>query len=249
MNNQVLDFYSKSSIEDPSHPFYEVIFIDEESGDFSTLKEIAPSLSKGWFELANLDLGAKKELMRKFWQMHFPFFSVDDFFDRVEDLGIFLTKSRPDAFFQPELVYSLEKGGGFFRALPPLTDEKVITLSMELDFILPESYLQFLKVHSQFFSQKGELISPMFLKENMQNFQMENIDTRLFFREREVKAMSLIPFYKYQDINAFQCFITEWPQNGEIGNVYFEEKNGYRLISTQNVHRTFLDWLQSQLMD
>lgn len=248
MNNEVLDFYSRSSIDDPSHPLYEVIFIDEERKDLSALQDIAPALSKGWFELANLDLEEKKELMRKFWQMHFPFFSVDDFFDRVDDLGIFLTKSRPDAFFQPELVYSLEKEGGFFRAFPPLNEEQISRFSIEFDFILPETYMQFLKVHSQFFSKKGELISPLFLMENMRNFQMENTNERLFFKENEIQAISLIPFYKYQE-NGFQCFLTEWTQNGEIGNIFFEEKDGHRLISTQNVHRTFLGWLQSVLMD
>jgi|GEM_PF-3543149 len=248
MNNEVLEFYSKSSIEDPTHPLFEVIFIEQEESDFDNLKEICPDLPKGWFELARLDLEDRKEFIRTFWEQQFPFFSIEYFFNMVEDIGVFLTKQSPDTPFIPEIVYSFEENNGFIRAFPPLTDRQVDKLSLEFDYLLPKSYLQFLKIHRQIIHKKGKLIDPFDLKHMMQQFQRKHANSTLYFHEKEAHLFDLIPFFIQKDPKGYQCFVTEWQGASEILNVFFEEHKESGLSQT-NMFDKFLDWLQSLLID
>lgn len=246
MNNDVLEFFSKSSAEDPKHPFYEVIFIDEEHSFFDDMKKLAPSLSKGWFELCLQDLDIRRDLIKGFWQSNLPFFPADRFFNRVDDIGLFLTKKSPDSLFEPELVYSFENNEGFIRGFPFLTDKQIHYLSIDMDYLLPESYLQFLKIHQGLYSKIGEFIPPLTLLEEMRAFHERFSDYRFIFGEREIHPMNLIPFYKQHSPKGYQCFITEWSLGGEIGNVFFNEDN--KTLSSYHPQRDgafakFTDWL------
>jgi hypothetical protein len=251
MNNDVLEFYSKSSAEDPAHPFYEVMFIEQDKPYFEDVHKLAPNLPKGWVELSAQDLEVRKDLIKSYWQARLPFFSVDTFFNRVDDIGLFLTKKSPDSPFEAELVYSLENNEGFIRGFPFLSDKQIHLLSIEFDYLLPSSYLQFLKIHSSLFSHKGEFCSPLNLLEQMKEFHSFHADERFVFGEREIHPTSLIPFFKQKEPKGMQCFITEWSLAGEIGNVFYSEEE--KILSPYHPLREgsfakFNDWLSSFLI-
>lgn len=251
MNNNVLEFYSKSSSEDINHPFYEVIFIGDEHPSYEEVSKLAPNLPRGWLELSAQDLDVRKDLIKSYWQACLPFFPVDTFFNRVDDIGLFLTKKSPDSVFEAELVYSIENNEGFFRGFPFLTDKEVYELSVKFDYILPEPFLQFMQIHGSLWSNKGELISPFTLLEEMKAFQSEHSQEIFVFGEREVHPMNLIPFFKQKSPKGTQCFITVWSLVGEIGNVFFNEEE--KKLSSYHPHRKgsyarFSDWLFSFLM-
>lgn len=246
MNNDVLEFYSKSSAEDPNHPFYEVIFIDEEHAFFNEMKKLAPNLPKGWFELCLQELDIRRDLIKGFWQANLPFFSADPFFNRVDDIGLFLTKKSPDSAFEAELVYSFENNEGFIRGFPPLDEKQIHLLSIENDYLLPHTYLQFLQIHSGLSSIQGEFINPLRLLDKMRDFHEKYAQDRFIFGEREIHPMSLIPFYKQKDPQGYQCFITEWSLGGEVGNVFFsEEEKSLSIYHPQRdgAFARFSEWL------
>lgn len=255
MNNQVLQFYAKSSV-DEGHPFYEVIFLDEEM-TWDTAHSMSPSLPKGWFEIANIDLESKIHLTEEFWLSKLPFTplmqdKIVSFFQKVDDIGVFLTKIAPDSPFEVEMVYSIENNRGFFRGRPPLQDVEIRKIAGDLNDVMPSDYLHFFSIHNGF-SKNDDF--GIFLLENIKNhmewFQKNLLENHksVFCANRPIDPKMLIPFYESKDLmQTYQCFYLDWLFGKEVGNVFYQEQkisdfHNPRLWEENLSYPTFFHWL------
>lgn len=260
MDSHALEYYSQYSNENPSGHFHQVIVLhDNPKLKWEDALKICPKLSKGWFELAHLNVRDRIDFTHDFWVSKFPYRAdltqnLEKFFNSLDDIVIFLTQLRDDEPFEPQLVYSLSKDSGFFHGNTPAYEEKIITLQKEFpDYILPLDYIAFLQIHNGFakLTDTGIMRSTE-MKKNYDAFQqmLEESDPIVLSNAREVNPKSLIPFYKSFGMPFFQCFWGEWYPENEMGNVYYSgitktisdcSKSDYRIETM--AFETFTDWL------
>lgn len=259
MNSHVKQFYQKSiESQDIKSPFLEVISLGEDGPSLEDAKRFAPKLPKGWYELCKLSTEDRIEFTRDFWLSTLPFVpnfkdSVLQFFARLDDVGVFLTKDTTDHPFQAEMVYSLKSNTSFFRGLPPSSEEAIQGLQQDFDNRLPRDFLQFLQIHNGFakVSDQGIIFAES-LQGSMMEFhrKIAEEDRLVTCHGKPIDPSHLIPFYHCYGRHSFQCFYSDWYPVGDMGNVYFSGVDN-TISEIQNksawadhlAFPTFLDWL------
>jgi hypothetical protein len=232
MDQHAIEFYSDYSEKHPHGHFHRVIPLHEEPGiSWEEAKEIAPSLCRGWYELAGLPVEDRVEFTRDFWLAKLPYCphmdeSLTKFFACIDDIGIFLTQQKYEDPFQAHIVYSLESNSGFFHGECPANEREIINLQKDFpSYILPADYLAFLQIHNGFAKLTDTGITPSkLMKETYQNFQKiirEGQEPIATADGTFINPASLIPFYESFGMPFFQCFWGEWYPDQEMGNVYY----------------------------
>ncbi len=265
MDLHAIEYYSAYSQSAPHSHFHQVIALHHTpSLGWADAVQFAPSLCRGWYELAQLPTQDRIEFTRDFWLAKLPYHSklngfIIQFFASLDDLGIFLTQQKYEDPFLPHLVYSLSDNSGFFHGESPAHESEIIRLQKEFpNDILPIDYLAFLRIHNGFTKLTDTGILPSLkVKESYQDFQL------ILEKEKEpimtsggtpVNPASLIPFYESFGMPFFQCFWKEWYPEQEMGNVYYSALD--RVIATWDqknesaetmAFQTFTDWLMFYL--
>jgi hypothetical protein len=255
MNSCVKEFYKKQESDDKG--FYDVILIDDSCKvGVERLQELCIDFPKEWFELSRLDPSLKIEFARDYCLEALPYVPriygfLYDFFSKIEDIDIFLTKKEKHDLYKCELVYSM-KDGSFFRGNPPANEETIDELKTQFN-ILPKDFIAFLKIHDGFSKNLDSGIIPAEKLKEVSDHFYENIFNSgkvIKCGKKIVDPSSLIPFYTSFLNEDFQCFYADWFQENEMGNVFYSEAES----SISDYHNdlswvenlsfpTFLDWL------
>lgn len=261
MDLHAVEYYSAYSEPGPHGHFHKVIALhDHPYLDWPDAVEIAPTLSRGWYELARLPIQDRIEFTRDFWLAKLPYHPdlnqfLTKFFASLDDVGIFLTQQKYEDPFDVHLVYSLADNSGFFHGKSPATEAEIINLQKEfLNYILPVDYLAFLQIHNGFAKLTDTGITPSTqMKQTYQTFQqmLEEGDVPITTIDgTSVNPTSLIPFYESFGMPFFQCFWGDWYPDQEMGNIYYSALS--RVISTCRkkdecaetlAFQMFTDWL------
>lgn len=264
MDRHALEYYKPFSDESPHGHFHQVIALHEqENSKWEKISKLAPSLCKGWYELARLDVQDRIDFTREFWLTKMPYHPqlnelLTKFFASLDDIGVFLVQSRKGEPFEPQIVYSLSKHSGFFQGKASVIDSEIIALQKVFpDYILPIDYLAFLQIHNGFakLTDTG-IMQTNEVKDTYFNFQamLDAEEPLITSKGREINPKSLIPFYKSFGMPFFQCFWGEWYPEGEMGNVYYSgltktisdcTKADFRVETM--AFETFTDWLMFYL--
>lgn len=260
MDLHALEYFKPYSQETGSGRFHRVIALHEEPVlNWLEASSLAPSLCRGWYELASLEPKDRIEFIRDYWLSRLPYHprleeEIEKFFSRIDDIGIFLTQKEAGAPFQAHLVYSLSSNRGFFQGLSGLTEDEVSAVQKEFpDLLLPPDYLAFLSLHNGFgkLDDSGVFGFPK-IKVFYQQFQLlfHGKDLTVSSLKTGINPKQLIPFYQSFDLPFFQCFWADWYPEQEMGNVYFSGSSGTisspvegKDSSETMAFETFTDWL------
>lgn len=233
MNRHVHEFYKETSSSSSKGNFHKVIALHTDR-DFSwnEIHRLAPDLSRGWYELSRLKQEDRLEFVRDFWISKLPYHPklqefITQFFDSVEDIGIYVVQKMYDDPFQSHLVYSLKKDVGFYRGYSPITESGIANLQNAFsDTIFPQDYVAFLQIHDGFCKTTDctGITKSSLMRESYDKFQemVGSFDAPLTTSKNQaVNPRSLIPFYESFGMPFYQCFWSEWYPLEEMGNVYF----------------------------
>ncbi len=257
MNSHVRRFYRTFVDEETPVRFYhQVIALHENPRlPWDEIKQKMPSFPKGWHELAQLHSDDRIQFIRDFWLSTLPFVShvhsfLNGFFNKLDDVGVYLTQSRFDSSYECEIVYSLRDDTSFFHGTPP-SEERIEMLKRDFNDVLPEDYLAFLKVHDSFskHSDTGIICSKDLLSV-YEKLQTRLQDEIIYSGNQVIEPKDLIPFYESFGQPSFQCFYLSWTPMNAPGNVYYSMAEG----KISDVHdpnswnenlafSSFLDWL------
>lgn len=261
MDRYVKNFFCQFSDKTPEGAFHKVIALhDAPDGDFGCLAKNLPRECHGWLELAQLSQADRIELTREFWlykMREHPRLSLFllNFFDAVEDIGIFVTQRHFDDPLECYMVYGLTGESGYFYGRLPASEKQLLAVQNYFShWILPADYLAFLQIHDGFakatdctgVTPTGKLI------EKYESFQMmlEQRESLLTSKGSVIDPKSLLPFYESFGMPFFQCFWAEWHPEGEVGNVYYSGIS-HTITEAQSetgevdnmAFPTFADWL------
>lgn len=229
---------------------------------FEDLLKSAPTLPRGWWELASLSPQDRVEFVRGFWQSVLPYAphtdeAIGQFFGGLRDIGIVLVQESEESPHQPVMFFDQGPNRGFFCGRVPAAAEHLSHLREQFsDYNLPNDYLAFLKIHDGF-HKAGDtgLIPSGRLTAAYQEFGgllSERDPLLLHFREsdHQIDPSDLIPFYQSFGLDSFQCFYADWYPQQEMGNVYYSgiDHSLSDYMDQANLHNhlafpTFLDWL------
>jgi len=226
MNSLVREFFKVGNGEAPH--FQEVIFLSETKLSWEEISKRAPDLPRGWFELSYLPTEDRIEFTRDFWldrlsfnPAAYPLFL--EFFDRLDDVGVVLSRTREDEPLASEIVYSLKESGSFFRGQPPAEERELQELKREIPLTFPRDYLRFFKIHNGF----GKLSEMGLLKVEDIVEAKERVAELLLKTTHSVRSngklvdpSALLPFYEAIGLSSYQCFYADWYPGSEMGNVY-----------------------------
>lgn len=260
MDTHASDFFSEYSEENPGGQFHSCRSLHEkELTVWEEICALCPGLPRGWYELSQLSPEDRVEFIRAYWLDRLPFQPhthdlLRDFFDRVDDVGVFLTQKKFDGPWEGHMVYSLRENGGFFHGLPPVNEDVFMEMQGHYSEVLfPEDFRSFVSIHDGFakYSDTG-IIRVAHLREAFVQFQsfLELHSPLLAPSGESVNPLSLIPFYESFGLNGYQCFWSDWYPEQEMGNIYYSgiEKTmsdiRYRDDWAENLaFPTFVDWL------
>ncbi len=266
MDQHAKKFYRQTSEDSPKGHFFKVIALhDKHIYDWNTIHALAPSLPKGWFELAGLVVNDRIEFLRDYWISKMPYHPklqifLTRFFNSMDDIGVFVVQQKFEDPYEVHLIYSLKNETGFFRGYTPAQESSILKLKNAFpDVIFPQDYLAFLQIHDGFCKTtdstgitKSESVQSDYKKfEEMEVVEGGPLKTGF---ETMVDPKSLIPFYESFGMPFYQCFWTEWHPETEMGNVYYSGST--RTISDVNrkdpssetmAFATFSDWLMFYL--
>ena len=266
MNDPIPDFFIG---DDPNKHFYRVISLHEATDlDWDQIAQTLPLLPRGWFELASLPLEDRIEFTHQYWLSKLPFVDtknqylecrLNDFFKKIDEIGIYATQIKQEGSFEIHMVYSLKEEGGFFQGFPPASDETLKILQKRFgDIHFPSDYLAFLQIHDGFskYTDTGMIksrdMAPIYQK--LQHLLAEEILVQP--NGEMIDPEHLIPFYESFDLYNYQCFYTDWHPNFEMGNVCFSEHDrsisnfvGYHNHEASLAFPSFLEWLMFYLED
>lgn len=260
MDHHALDYYCRYSEDCSQGHFHEVVLLhDAPFIEWPQALEMAPTLPKGWYELAQLSCYERIEFVADFWLTTLPYQphldqNLKKFFESLDDIGVFLTQQKYGDNFEPHLIYSFKNHEGFFHGSPPIKEADLLNLKRQfLEYILPTDYLEFLRIHDGFakWPDTGLILSSS-MKETYEDFQktLENDLPLKTHKGRTINPKTLIPFYKSFGMPFFQCFWAEWYPKQEMGNIYYSG-NSHTIEKTTDARdpietmsfETFLDWL------
>lgn len=257
MNSHVRRFYRTFVDKEEPVQFYHKVIALHESPDmeWEEIREKMPSFPKGWHELSRLPSTDRIEFIRDFWLTTLPFVShvhsfLNEFFNKLDDVGIYLTQSRFDSAYECEIVYSLSDDTTFFHGTPP-SEGRIEALRSAFDDVLPEDYLAFLKVHDGFSKHSDTgIIRSKNLRGVYDRLQEKIQNEAIYCGAEVITPTELIPFYESFGQPSFQCFYLSFTPLGQPGNVYYSMAEGGisdvhdRNTWNQNlVFPSFLDWL------
>lgn len=265
MDRNVNEYFTQFSDELPRGNFHRVIALhDAPDIDWESMHTLVPCLCKGWYELVSLDNKDRIEFVRDFWLKKLPYRKgvselIENFFNSLSFVGIFITQKTYDDPYEAHIVYSLKEGRGFYQGGPPALDADLQKMQKQFpNFILPLDYLAFLQIHDGFSKttdSTGIIPSSKFIQ-NYTTFQQRLMEEEVIKTSigTEVDPKTLIPFYESFGMPFFQCFWTEWYPEEEMGNVYYSGVTKKILVaengrpSEENMaFSTFLDWLMFYL--
>lgn len=259
MDLHVKEYFLPFSENCPHGTFHKVIDLNTTLDfDWKTIHNRVPTLPKGWYELSQLTVQDRIDFLRDYWLSKIPFCPhilerLDPFFNKLDDVGLFLTQRSYNDPWKAEVVYSLKNNSGFFRGGPPASSEQLFNLQKLFpETILPEDYVAFLRVHNGFSKVNDTGIIPVENMEDRYNvFQLSFEPNGLITTPQgtPVNPKSLIPFYESFGMPFYQCFWSDWYPESEMGNVYYSGVT--RQISSvdtadctdQMAFCTFTDWL------
>lgn len=264
MDSHVREYYCTSSDERPNEHFHRVIALHEKSEKtYEELHELVPDLQKGWFELSQLPIQDRVDFTKEFWISKLPFnprFApfIDNFFQQIEDIGIFLVQHKFADPFEVHMIYCLKNKKGFFKGLPPASDQKITELNLDFPgIVFPNDYVAFLQIHNGFSKTTD---TGIFKSDQMKLAQERLIkmitakDSLLQTGKQSIDPKELIPFYESFGLPFYQCFWTSWYPEDEMGNVYYSSTTNQisclasKTVSTENMaFATFSDWLMFYL--
>jgi hypothetical protein len=240
--------------------FHKVVALHEqEVSDWDFWQIEVPGLPRGWFELSRLSADDRIEFLRAFWAGRLPYSPKVDrafngFFNRLEDVGVYLTQEGVDTPMVAQLVYALEDEGGFFHAYPPASEEALASL-LEIyePQQLPADYLAFLSIHNGFCKATDTgVLSAMQVEEHYDRLQALLAErSPLTWNDGEiVNREHLIPFYQSFGLDSYQCFFADWYPENEMGNLFYSAEDhtvadhrGAGSPAEKQAFATFLDWL------
>lgn len=261
MDRHVKEFFCESSNDAPRGSYHRVIVLHESPHiRWESISLLVPNLCKGWYELSHLSARDRIQFTRDFWLTKLPYhpkFStfISNFFESVDDIGIFIIQKKFDDPYEANLVYSLRGDIGFFRGASPASEEEILNLEKFFpDFILPSDYLAFLQIHNGFCKTTDctGIASSVQLKTLYRNFQelMQKEGPIMTSKGIVIDPKTLIPFYESFGMPFFQCFWAEWYPEQEMGNIYYSDLTksisdieGNYAPSESMAFPTFTDWL------
>lgn len=265
MDRHISEYFSQFSDDLQKGNFYRVIPLhDAPDTDWDSLHKLMPCLSKGWFELVDLEDADRIEFLRDFWLEKLPYRQgmsefIESFFHNIDFVGIFITQKVYDAPYESHIVYSLKGSRGFYQGGPPADEAALQNLQKQLsNVILPSDYLAFLQIHDGFCKTTDStgIIPTSKFMDVYNKFQRMLLGEDVIKTSSgiEVDPKSLIPFYESFGMPFFQCFWKEWYPEGEMGNVYYSGTVKKILVSENGLagdesmaFPTFLDWLMFYL--
>lgn len=222
----------KFDLQGPKRDFFYRVIAFHETPDliWEMVSEEVPLLPKAWFELSRLPTDCRLEFTKDYWIYKLPFFDsiavdrLENFFDQVEDIGIYAIQTMKGLPFDLHMVYALKGNEGFFQGGPPASVETIDTLVKQFSHVnLPDDYVAFLQLHDGFSKYidtgliKTREMSRTYLKlqQALIDLQIEGPDGERVFPEQ------LIPFYESYGLHHYQCFYADWYPNKDMGNVAF----------------------------
>lgn len=259
-------FHEFFRVDDPENPFHQVIALHEAVElTWDKISALAPFLPRGWYELSQLPVSDRIEFTRDYWLSKIGFFSANcerklcQFFENLEDIGIFAAQSKQTSLCEVHMVYSLKHAAGFFHGRPPITQEALEDLVRRFEYLsFPDDYLGFLLIHDGFskYTDTG-LIPSREMSQVYQRFQRLLAEEIIIRPDGEmIDPARLIPFYESFGLHCYQCFYADWHPEEGMGNLYFSEQD--RSISNfldserledNLAFPTFLKWLTFYLED
>ncbi len=257
MNALVRGFYQTSGKEGESF-FHSVLFLSESEESWEKARARCADLPRGWYELCRLPIVDRISFIRDFWLGRLPYHPsfwkvLNDFFAKLDDVGVVLSQASANSPWNAEMVYSLKENRSFFRGPPPCKEEDLEELKAAANIMLPRDYLSFLHIHDGF----GKLTELGLLKARQAVRAKEKLMNALISNERAlmnegkvVDPSSLIPFFESFGTDSYQCFFADWYPGNEMGNVYLSGID-YTISyctdpkewSDQLAFPSFLDWL------
>lgn len=261
MDIHVKDFFSQFHDESQTGHFHKVIQLhDSPHISWETISSEVPSLCKGWYELAQLSSKDRIEFKRDFWLARLPYHPnicefLINFFDSLDDIGIFITQKHFDDPYEPQIVYSVRENCGFFRGGAGASEKELNDLQKLFpNDLLPEDYKAFLRIHNGFCKTTDctGMIKTTSMKHSYDIFQelLNEENVVMNSHNKPVNPQKLIPFYESFGMPFYQCFWAEWYPEQEMGNVYYS--NLTKKISDTDPNNlgpesmsfpTFVDWL------
>lgn len=267
MTDRVHDFFRQRPDDEHQGHFHKVMALHEEPLlDWDQLKKQIPLLPRGWYELSRLPKEDRVEFTRDYWFAklipHVPpeigfEERLSSFFEKLDDLAIFVTQEVENNPFEIHMVYCLKDNRGFFHGHPPATEDTLSTFTKQFaNFNFPPDYLAFLTIHDGFskYTDTG-LIRTKDIARNYLRFQQVNANEVILSPEGAiVDPKNLIPYYESFALHCYQCFYADWYPAGEMGNIYYAEKTEADFFSQNFLDENFafssyLGWLMCYLED
>lgn len=251
MNKYVRRYFQEAREDSDRGHFHRVIAVNQ-NVPWEVVQREAKETPRGWYELSQLDAESRGEFTRQFWSMQLadaPL--VEDFFDKVEDIFLFLVQQRAGDSFEPHLVYSLKGEAGFYQGTPPLSERELDNHSFFQDEPLPADYMAFQHIHAQF-GKNGDsgIYNAKQIKEGWELLQkfLSTREPLLFYNGQEVDSKKLIPFYNSYGRYSWQCFCEQWRPEEEMGNALVSYETVFlpmlRSDSAEGLaFPTFFEWL------
>jgi hypothetical protein len=231
MDVHVKEYYCQFSKKHPNGHFHQVIALHERPElSYEELLKLIPEMNRGWYELAHLSPKDRIEFIRDFWISKLPYHpklekGIHDFFNSLDEVGVFITQKMFDSPYEAHLVYSLKNNNGFFHGEVGCTTVQLEELQQQFpDDLLPEDYLAFLQIHNGFCKSTDTGIIPaQAMAATSKKFQefLSQCDPLLTPSGKTVDPQSLIPFYESFGLNCYHCFWADWYPEQEMGNVYY----------------------------
>lgn len=240
--------------------FHRVIALAERPElSWSEVSGLAPTLPRGWYELAHLDPVDRIDFLREFWQLTLPFEPrvnqrVELFFSELASIDLFLTQRTFESPVEPHLVYALNGDRSFYYGCPPAPEQKIAQIAKwEGGLELPPDYCAFFRVHDGFGKYTDTGLVPIdHLRGVYDRFQsFLAIRPPLHLKTGEViNPHHLIPFYQSFGLDCYQCFYTDWYPDHLMGNLYYTGIDhsisafaNRASWTEEQAFPTFLDWL------
>ncbi len=261
MDRHIKEYYHLFSDETPQGNFHEVIALHEKKEiNWKELSKKVPKIIRGWYELAHLSTEDRINFTHDFWVSKLPYRMgltefLDRFFHSLDEIGIYITEKKFADPYEVHLVYSLKGDNGFYRGELPILDEEQQQLQKTFpEQTFPADYLAFLQIHNGFCKttdSTGIIPSTSVLKTyEFLQLRMEKCGPLLNSRGDAIDPKSLIPFYESFGMPFFQCFLSDWYPENEMGNIYYSgETHTISDIFSKNsssetmAFPTFTDWL------
>lgn len=251
MNKHVKRYFEEAREDSDRGHFHRVISVGKDL-PWESVQQEAPGIPRGWYELMQLDTESRLELFEQFWALKLEEHPlVEDFFERLEDITLFLVQQREGDPFNAHLVYSLKEEAGFYQGTAPLSEGEIEDLCLFRGEPLPSDYLAFQSIHAQF-GKNGDsgICSVKQMDEAwklLQNF-LNQRDPILFYDGEEIDRKKLIPFYNSYGRYSWQCFCGDWLPEEEMGNALISHETVFlpmlHVDCTEGLaFPSFLDWL------